>query len=170
MILAIDLAERYSAAILMGEDGGVLLESTVDVGSRLTDEHWETRPAELERWWGQLRVQILDIEETVGESDIWIEDIHPFAVNPGPAFRLGGALLMLLNQDRRWATFVKPSRWQRDLGYKKVKNRSSKGWAKEKCAELGYVATSAGKGNVDLRDAFLIAAWVRTLDAEERRR
>lgn len=167
LILAIDLAERYSAAILLDE-GGVAAEFAVDFGDR--KDPWVEKCARVRSFWEQLRDEFLERYDESGHSDyrIIIEDVYPFAAQPKWVYRIQGFLMLLIEEDMLKYEWCLPLKWQRYFGYKKVKGRTSKVWAKEVAEEKGYVPQAKGKARIDLQDAFLIAQWAKeTSDATE---
>lgn len=155
----IDLAERHSAAVCLAEDGEVL-QSTLDAGPL-------SRPADVAEVVASLKALRAWIDSLSHEGflsgTVAVEDVNPFAVNPKPAVRAQGVAL------DRLATYVRPehislttaSTWQRHHGYAKVKGKTSKGWAKDLCAELGFGPEGTAKEREDLRDAYLGALWLR---------
>lgn len=168
MYVGVDLAERFSAAVALGDAGEVCFEWSADFGKAAKPPDPRLHLQAVAAW-------AAEMESVVAGATYGVEDIHPFAVNPKPALRVQGVFLHCMYaagcQDVR---LVKVSDWQRHHGYKKVKGTTSKGWAKAKCAELGYVpgqmmpdGGSGGKETVDLRDAFLIAEYLRRLDRGE---
>ena len=162
-VLALDLAERYSAAILL-KDGEVAAEFAVDFGQR--DEPWTEKCVRVEMWWDGLRNELAALGE--GDYRIIIEDVYPFAAQPKWIYRIQGILMWLIERDGYTYEWCLPLKWQRYFGYKKVQGRTSKVWAKEVAAERGYVPDAKGKARIDLQDAFLIALWGKeTCDAEE---
>jgi hypothetical protein len=153
--LGIDLAGRYSAAVLLDKAGSILGEWTVDVGPARVPPEPQAHLAELTLFWNDILTK-LSVPTVVG-----LEDIHVFAVNPKPALRLSGALLMLAFEAGVDVQLIRALTWQAHHGYKKTKGRTSKGWAKERCEELGYSPDTVGKMSIDLRDAFLIATYLK---------
>lgn len=157
--VGIDIAERYSSTVMVDDSLRALGEWPVDVGAR--DDSWTSKLTRLEGWWRTFMHAVSITWDPLGDpAPIFaMEDIHPFAVNPAPALRTSGAMLLKFSQNGMDVHLVKPSTWQRDLGYKKAKGSTSKGWAKERAARLGFDTESTGKAKVDARDAFLIATW-----------
>lgn len=151
--LTIDLAERHSGCILMDETHDVLWEGNVDVGPR-NKEQPHVHVEALRRYW------LETLWQQAGRSDkVWIEDIPPHLINPKPVVRLQGLLLDKLSYCNIPYELVNATVWQKDLGYKKIPGRTSKGWAKATCTQLGYAPETAGKQTVDLRDAYLFNVW-----------
>lgn len=153
-ILSIDLAELNSAAAYGEREhmaaGTCKTAYTVAIPATATPSE---RASAIADWVRSLPAARADI--------IVIEDVFPFAVNPRPVLRLQGALLLVLHEEFGVAPeLVMASAWQKDLGYKKKKGQSSKGWAKMKCEEVGFnLSAWKGKAAVDVRDAMLIGHW-----------
>lgn len=165
LILAVDLAERYSAAVLL-QDGEVAAEFVTDFGSR--DDPWIDKTKRVEKFWGEM-VDTLGEHVTAESGDyrIIIEDVYPFAVQPKWVFRIQGYLMFLIEREGWSYEMILPLKWQRYFGYKKQKGRTTKSWAKALAKERGYVPQAIGKARIDLQDAFLIAEYAReNLDAE----
>lgn len=157
VVLAFDLAARYSAACLLRE-GEVAGQWTVDVGP--ASDTWHAKYEKLTHFF-------TDVFDAIYRSEypalrIGVEDVHAFAVNPKPAMRLQGALFGLLAQQGVAFELVTANAWQKHFGYKKKKGVTSKGWAKEKVAEFGYEVPEWAKGKQleDCRDAYLIARYL----------
>jgi hypothetical protein len=114
-----------------------------------------------------------DIRDTLDEYPdephrIIIEDVYPFAAQPKWVYRIQGYLTWLMENDGYSYEWCLPLKWQRYFGYKKIKGRTTKSWAKEIAAEKGYVPQAKGKARIDLQDAFLIAQWAKeNSDASE---
>jgi hypothetical protein len=155
--LTIDLAERFSAAVLMGADEKVLGEWVLDLGAASKPP----RPCphtKLARAWAH-RPAISDAaKKTVASGGrIIVEDCHPVAINVKPVARVQGVLLLAFDDITGVEpTLVMPSIWQKGLGYRYKKGRSSKGWAKELYVELGHSTDYHGKALEDVRDATLM--------------
>lgn len=167
VIGTIDLAQRHSAAVVMTSHGVRTWCGTVDVGP--ADAGLEARWGIMEPFLAELSWNVATLLEqgglgSAGRTIVVIEDVHPRAVNSKPAVKLQALVAHRLRA--REPRLILPNRWQRHLGYKKVKGRSSKGWAKEVCPELGYQDPEGlnAKQREDVRDATLIAHWVRTTD------
>lgn len=159
VIASIDLAQRHTAAAVMTSDGVRTWTGTVDVG-----------PLEvgLEARWAVMRPFLLEFageiaSMRVGECLLLVEDVHPRMINSKPAVKLQALTTHeLAHLDPR---MILANRWQRHLGYKKVKGRSTKGWAKELCEGIpGYEDPEGynAKQREDVRDATLICHWART--------
>lgn len=161
-VLAIDLAERYSAAVGLAmeetKNGPLPLvfhessmdagESTHSVGARLKG---------LKTWCEDLADVALAMSCVV-----LFEDAHLHAINPKPVMRAQGVLLLAFYERDIVPFPVTAGKWQRGLGYKPYhfdKRQTTKGWAKEKALDLDYAPDVHGKALEDLRDAFLMAYW-----------
>lgn len=166
LFLGIDLAERYSAAVMLNEKAEVLFESVMDFGKAEKPPRPTPHLLLAEAWVNDLaKSAMVARAELTGYEGMWprtgIEDVNPFAVNPKPAVRVQGVALKTWHDcTLQEAELVGALQWQKFFGYKKVKGRTSKGWAKEVAAGFGYEDGSVGKGNVDLRDAYLIARYL----------
>jgi hypothetical protein len=156
--LTIDLAERHTGMVRADEAGGVLWEGVVDVGERNKVQPHVHINALSTYWINYLMLECDEVARVGGK--VWIEDCPPHAINPKPIFRLQGALIDRLGFLKYEYELVLATRWQRELGYKKVAGRTSKGWAKEMCDQLGYEPSrKRGKAAEDLRDAYLFNRW-----------
>lgn len=148
-VLAVDLAEIHSASCLLGPDGEIISQRVLTLTGT-----WPEKLQLLTAWYKSL---------PCGRGTrVLVEDIHPFAINAKPGCRTQGLIIAAMATDEIEPEFIMPTKWQKHFGYKKQKGRSSKGWAKEKCLELGYVLPEwavGGKQYEDLRDAYLIARY-----------
>lgn len=159
----IDLAERHSAAVRLNPDGSIF-------GSAVNDSGKLTRPqTHLEMVEQAVSIQnwVFDgsLSELLDENvvKIVIEDVPPFMVNLKPAMRAQSFLvwaLYLVTLNPLKVELHPAATWQRHFGYRKVKGRSSKGWAKVLCTELGYAPEGTTKEQTDLRDAYLGTRWL----------
>lgn len=160
-----DLAARYSGAVLLSDHSDVPLRAEVfDYGPAAQPSNPSDHiplivdsAIEICHWLDDAFIE--GIKVVIG-----VEDVHPHAINAKAALRAQGALLTAL-YERGWeATLVPVLVWQRWHGFshKKVEGRTTKTQAKERCDELG-LDTSAfkGKSTVDIRDAFLLAYYLR---------
>jgi hypothetical protein len=164
-VLAIDLAERYSGAVLLTTSGTVSACHLLDVGPNkmrvfkggIRSEDWMDKSHALESFLNQC------FASTAFDSlnTAWvIENIPPHMLNGYPAMRLQGAITFYLEHNFKVTPFLmNASTWQKGMGYVRKKGTSPKGWAKEKCEELGFEMPDDihGKALTDLRDAFLMA-------------
>lgn len=159
--LFVDFAERYSAAILLGDDGEVMGEAICDFGTQSRPPSEEEIIECLEKAEEWARTGTLNTLLKLADHVV-IEDVNPFAVNPKPVLRSQGGFLRACALESGTVPRLKTANvWQRYHGYKKKKGITSKGWAKEKAKELGYEAKLKGKAAVDLRDAYLGALWMK---------
>ena len=161
--LGIDWAARYSAAILMDEDQTVMDMWVIDLGAA------EKPP--------RLRAHIPAVRQFVGsmyttmthtgllhQTNVIIENVSHFMMNPAPVLRLQGVLEDELDlHGFREPTLVLPTVWQAHFNFQKstkaVKAPTTKAQAKALCQEFGYEFDIGGKAKIDLNDAALIARW-----------
>jgi hypothetical protein len=158
IILGIDLAERYSAAVLL-EGERIAVEATADFGPR--EAPWVDKVSAVRKWWRPLGDYLIESAQDGKSYEVIIEDVFPFrAAQPWHAFRVQGMLMTIIADDGiSNIEMVKPRQWQAFYGYKKVEGRTTKGWAKSIAQEFGYDPDTKGKATVDLRDAFLLARY-----------
>lgn len=161
--VGIDLAERFSAAVCIDSDGTVLHESLLDTGPKEKPPNPFAKARALAPWW-------VDLWSATGGSDTYvvIEDIPPHLMDPKPVLKLQGGLLMCLVLEGIESHLIRAKDWQDYFGYSKKEHGDSKKWAAKMCADFGYVpgVTMPGvkvlaKPTTDLRDAYLLARWLR---------
>ena len=152
-VLAIDLAARHSAMVLLAEEV-VTHAIAYDAGPSPT--LWDYN--DLAR---QMAKDARDaIRSTREPCDVLIEDVPPRVINLKPVMILQTCLRLALHDARILeVNLILPSTWQRALGYRRVKGTTTKGWAKEESIRRGLETKVGGKAQVDIRDAFLMACW-----------
>jgi hypothetical protein len=165
--LGIDLAERFSATVLLRPDGTVAGESVADFGAcdrrKGQPESRECRQLHLDladRWAEELALETDHIRQD--SLTVTIEDLSHHMINAKPAIRVQAVTIKAWGDEGRLPHLVLPGTWQKHHGYKKKPGQTTKGWAKERSAELGYrpaIDIAGGKSSVDLRDAFLLALY-----------
>lgn len=164
--VGIDLAERHSAAVVLHEDGTVLHETVLDTGPKKTPPDPFGKAVIMAHWWTELEAATYtDVDER-----IWvIEDIPPHMMDPKPVLKLQGALIGFMVVHEIEAHLIRAKEWQDFFGYKKKDHGDSKKWAAALCEERGYVPGMTlpegtkvlAKPKTDLRDAYLLAEWLR---------
>lgn len=166
-VLGVDLAQRYSAAVVLERSPlgrRVVHYSAIDVGPA-DDSSWYEKVSTIQAWAADLRNAIkVSQSDTapdwafLGDCQVFVEDVPPRVINAAPALRLQGAMLLsFANQALPLAHLTRPNIWQHDLGYTRQKGRTTKGWAKELVEIMGAEFLTTAKATVDVRDAFLIA-------------
>lgn len=161
VFVGVDLAERYSAAVVRYQDYDPI-EIVTDFGPATKPLVWEKHSPQLTAFAAEI-CHALDVAVVNGwPTTIAIEDVHHRAINSKPAIRMQGALLQALAERGFYARTLPVNDWQKHFGYKKVAGTSSKGWAKAKCVEMGYepVSDVPAKPKTDLRDAYLISHYL----------
>lgn len=171
LYVGIDLAERHSAALILNDDLKVLFESTIDTGPTQKAENPYLRIAAYRAWWKTLLNDGVRAYDDFPEAVHYcIEEPYPHAVKVGPAYRMQGALMAEMQADGITeecirVTLAKP--WQDYFGYTKKEFGNSKAWAELMCVGFGYVpglllgSRSKVKQREDLRDAYLLARWLK---------
>lgn len=159
--LGIDLASRWSAAVLLGPvEDEPLVECCWDFGPA-------SKPPDPSKHFGPVSDFFYTMrrawEDYTTEPVVVIEDVYHHAFNATAALRVQAPLHYLFWSHHIPVQLTPALTWQRYFGYKKEPGRTSKGWAKEQAAEFGYLPANpgGGKGSVDLRDALLLTRWLR---------
>lgn len=162
--IGVDLAMTHSGAVMLSSEGEVLMETVRHETSRRTMHRW------VEAWPRALPDD--------GPVHVCVEEIPPGMAHTSSykdGIRAQGALELSIELHIPHATidFVMPGVWQKQLGYRPIPGQTTKGWAKDLCETMGYVAPSwcrgQGKSAEDLRDAALIAAWAAKVTGLTRR-
>lgn len=169
IFVGFDLAERHSAVVIVHEDGSVLYEATLDTGVKEDPPNPFAKAQLLWHWW----VKVHDTAYLTGEEAVWVcEDIAPHMMDPKPALKLQGSLIGYMTLAGVVAHLITAQTWQRHYGYiSKKQHGDTKKWATALCEEMGYVPGQTlpegtkilAKAKTDLRDAYLLAMWLRQL-------
>lgn len=165
LYVGIDLAERHSAAVALADDLEVVIERTIDSGPAVKQEHPWKRIQTYLTWVSDLIVSLPPNLRLV------IEEPYPHAVNVAPSYRIQGAIIAHLQElrlDESQVTITKSKPWQDYFGYTKNEFGNSKSWAALMCDGFGYDLPGStlgrktkAKEREDLRDAYLLARWLR---------
>lgn len=172
--VGIDLAERFSAAVCIGTDGEPVFETLLDTGAA----EKPARPAKhiepMLRWWYEI-IELLNhhaAERGIADASVLfvVENVHHRAVNYMPVARLQGSLLTMMCMAGVEPHLITAIEWQRYFGYSKKEHGTSKKWAKSISEEFGYEPGQTlpgtkllAKPKTDLRDAYLLARWLREI-------
>lgn len=165
--VGIDLAERWSAAVCIDAEGTVLYESNLDTGPKENPPNPFAKALALAPWW----MELWDNTGGQGETYWVVEDIPPHTMaDPKPVLKLQGALIgYMVLSGIEMCHLIHAKIWQDFYGYSKKEFGDSKKWAALKCAEFGYTPGCSlpvdtkikAKPLTDLRDAYLLARWLR---------
>lgn len=166
--VGIDLAERHSAAVIVNEHGTPIYETVLDTGPKENPPNPFAKSNKLAQWWVTLEGHAWhDLEET-----IWVvEDIPPHMMDPKPVLKLQGSLIGYMVLSDITAHLIRAIEWQQHFGYSKKVHGDSKKWATAECEARGYTPGQTmepgtkilAKPKTDLRDAFLLAEWLRDI-------
>lgn len=162
--LFVDLAARYSAAVLMSPEKEVLLWDVVDFG------HQSIPPKMVDIMEALDLVEYWAVGDTgfnamlKGAEYVVVEDAHLHAINPKPVLRAQAVLLRSCYRvSGVLPQLVSSLTWQRYHGYKYTRGLTSKSWAKGKCLQFGFDSKDykvKGKAATDLRDSYLGCRWM----------
>lgn len=156
----VDLAPRYSAAVLLNSEGKVEAEALSDFGPAAKPSNPYDHFDAVDGFVKQI-IRMPSSTVMLPKIHFLVEDVYPHAVNAKGVLRYQGIILHAFWQIGIEPDLILPLAWQRAMGYVRQKGRSTKVWAREKCTELGYDAQFKGKAGIDLRDAYLIAEYDR---------
>lgn len=165
--VGIDLAERMSAVVAVDENGTPFYEATLDTGKKENVPNPFAKAKLLHPWVEDMLAHVGTKDE---EAIFVIEDIAPHMMDPKPVLKLQGALIGFLTLHGIEAHLITAQVWQKDFGYvSKKQHGDSKKWAMAQCEARGYVAGQTlppgtkilAKPKTDLRDAYLLAEWLR---------
>lgn len=169
IFVAFDLAERHSAVVVVDEKGVPLFESTLDTGVKEKPPNPFAKATLLRGWW----IQLTEFLESVDEDPIFVvEDIAPHMMDPKPALKLQGALIGYMVLENITAHLITAQTWQQSFGYvSKKQHGDTKKWATALSESMGYLPGQTlpegtkilAKPKTDLRDAYLMAMWLRQL-------
>ena len=168
LFVGFDLAERHSAVVVVDYAGTVLYEDTLDTGAKEDPPNPFAKSLRLLEWWDRLYSFLIVRDE---EPIFVIEDIAPHMMDPKPALKLQGALIGFMAKEGLTAHIITAQTWQRHYGYvSKKQNGDTKKWATALCESMDYEPGSMlpgvkilAKAKTDLRDAYLLAMWLRQL-------
>ena len=167
--VGVDLAERHSAVVMVNEVGEVLYEATLDTGVKENPPNPFAKAKLLWEWWNRLQEKV---EEFDGEVIFVVEDIAPHMMDPKPALKLQGALIGYMVLAEYVAHLITAQVWQQHFGYvSKKQTGDTKKWAQTLSEGMGYTPGMTlpegtkilAKARTDLRDAYLLAMWLRQL-------
>lgn len=167
--VGIDLAERHSAAVILDSKGAVLFESVLDTGPKEKPPNPFGKAEKLAEWWVALEEAACALDEPGGV--VWVvEDIPPHMMDPKPVLKLQGALIGFMVLSQISAHLIRAIEWQQYFGYSKKEHGDSKKWATAQCEMRGYEPGQTlpgvkvlAKPKTDLRDAYLLAEWLRNI-------
>lgn len=173
LFVGIDLAERYSAAVVLGQNK-VLYETTLDTGPKQKPPNPWVKAHSLAVWWNDLHENVLKLQAEFSyfedEQVVWvIEDVYPHAMDDKPVLKLQGNLIgYMVVSGISEAHIITAKTWQDAYGYTKKAFGDSKKWATALCTQMGYEPGLLMEGKVlakpktDLRDSFLLATWLKS--------
>lgn len=175
LYVGVDLAERHSATVVLTEDFDVALETHIDTGKAEKQEHpWER--FQKYRIWSREFILHVGAMAPV-ESMFVIEEPYPHAVNVAPSYRMQGAIIAELMDAgivQYQVRITKSKPWQDYFGYTKKEFGNAKAWAKLMCEGFDYSpgdtldTKTLAKPKEDLRDAYLLARWLKETSMEEK--
>lgn len=170
LFVGIDLAERHSAVVVVDEAEKVRYEATLDTGVKQKPPNPFSKAKALWAWSKDLN-EFLD-SENPDDVIFVVEDIAPHMMDPKPALKLQGALIGYMVQAGQEAHLITAQTWQQSFGYvSKKQTGDTKKWATALCEEFGYIpgvtlpegTKILAKAKTDLRDAYLMAMWLKRL-------
>lgn len=174
--VGVDLAERYSAAVGVDSAGNPIFEELGDFEAKSKPVHWPTHFEAVRVFWVRVANQLELHREMYGPEKpkvgFAVEDplINAYSQKMMAAglLTIRGSLLTMMWLSGVDPVLVKALDWQRHFGYDKETKKqlgasAAKKWATQMCEELGFEPKldTYAKQKTDLRDAFLIARWLR---------
>jgi len=169
LFVGIDLAARHSAALCIDEEATPVWESVFDAGPQEKPARPFIYMRPLWDWWLEIVGRLAETDTAVEDVVFVVEDVYSHAMDDKPAVRLQGALLAYMALAGIESHLITAHTWQNYFGYSKKKHKDSKKWATRACEHLGYLPGSTlppgtkilAKPKTDLRDAYLLAEWLR---------
>lgn len=162
--LGVDLASRYSAAMLL-DSAGSTSGYVQDFGAASKPfDPWAHADA-VNNFWHMIQCDIWDVDKD--ELVIVVEDLSQGMVDPRPALIIQGMFIHDMKRDEFWGNKVLPTKWQKHFGYNKKLHGNTKAWAKKFAKDtFGYevqphktIHGPARKGLIDLTDAYLLSKY-----------
>lgn len=168
-IVGIDLAARWSGAVILNAAGSVTNEFVGDFGPAEKPANLALHFRAAEQFANDIFNEIAIFHDLGGipylyyeDVVIILEDVSHFMADPKPAIRVQTIVAYEFIKRGIPVRLVMASQWQKHHGFKKIVGQTTKGWANVKATELGYNPAPRwgnNKSSVDLRDAFLLARY-----------
>jgi hypothetical protein len=178
LYVGIDLAERHSATVVINDAYQPVYENFIDSGLVAKKEHPWARFEKYRDYTAHLMTFLLAEPYTEGwhvRARLAIEEPYPHAVNVAPAYRMQGAVIAEMQDYKvpeKCVVITKSKPWQDYLGYTKAEFGNAKAWAKIMCEGFDYEPGALIEGRKvlakpkeDLRDAYLMARWLKETSA-----